>query len=163
MTVPNHEFNDIQGLVWSGFGSLTEACFVLLRVTDADAARAWLGTMLGSVTTIEQLRHQRLSRALQIALTAEGMRALGVATDILDGFSAEFISGMTGDEGRSRRLGDVASSAPSVWRWGGASVPHLVLMLYTDADLDTWRLQIEAGLGSGLAMLDTLFTSDMGG
>ncbi len=56
---------------------------------------------------------------MHIALTASGMRALGVAESVVDGFSAEFVSGMAGEEGRSRRLGDVGSSAPSLWRWGG--------------------------------------------
>ncbi len=43
-------------LLWSGYGPLKEACFLLLQVTDAAAARAWLGSMVESVTTIEQLR-----------------------------------------------------------------------------------------------------------
>ena len=64
-------------------------------------------------------RQAHVSRALHIALTAGGMRALGVAESVIDGFSAEFIAGMAGDEGRSRRLGDVGASAPSLWRWGG--------------------------------------------
>ena len=42
----------------------------------------------------------------------------------------EFISGMAGEEGRSRRLGDVASSAPSEWRWGAKQEPDVLLMLY---------------------------------
>jgi len=162
MTSPASDFADIQGLLWSGYGPLTEACYVLLRVTDADAARTWLGSMAASVTTIDRLRGQRANRALQIALTAAGMRALGVADSVISGFSAEFISGMTGEEGRSRRLGDVGGSAPSQWRWGGAREPHILLMLFADADLDTWRRELEAGLG-GLDVLDRLPTTNMGG
>lgn len=163
MTTPDREFGDIQGLLWSGYGPLPEACFVLLRVTDAATARAWLGRVVESVTTIEQLRRDRVIRALHIALTASGMRALGVPDTVIDGFSAEFISGMAGDEGRSRRLGDVGDSAPSRWRWGGAQEPHVLLMLYAKENLEAWRLEIEAGLGTGLAVLDRLYTSDMGG
>ena len=125
MTTPDSEFADIQGLLWSGYGPLKEACFLLLRVTDAAAARAWLGATAGSITTIEKLRQARVSRALHIALTAGGMRALGVAENVIDGFSAEFIAGLAGDEGRSRRLGDVGSGAPSLWRWGGTQEPHM--------------------------------------
>jgi deferrochelatase/peroxidase EfeB len=163
MTTPDAEFADIQGLLWSGYGPLKQACFLLLRVTDAAAARDWLGATVESVTTIEQLRQRHVSHALQIALTADGMRALGVAESVIDGFSAEFVSGMTGEEGRSRRLGDVGGSAPLLWRWGGAQVPHVLLMLYAHENLDAWRHQIEWGLGNGLAVLDGLSTTDMGG
>ena len=45
MPAPVSEFGDIQGLLWSGYGPLTEACFLLLQVQDAAAARAWLGSV----------------------------------------------------------------------------------------------------------------------
>ena len=63
MTTPDGEFGDIQGLLWSGYGPLKEACFLLLRITDATAARAWLRELTPSVTTIARLREQRVSRA----------------------------------------------------------------------------------------------------
>ncbi len=163
MAEPVSEFGDIQALLWSGYGPLTEACFLLLQVTDAAAARAWLGTMVDSVTTIDQLRERHLERALQVALTADGMRALGIAETIVDGFSAEFVSGMAGEEGRSRRLGDIGSNAPTLWRWGGVQQPHVLLTLYAKETVEAWRQQIEAGLGGGLAVIDRLHTSDMGG
>jgi deferrochelatase/peroxidase EfeB len=163
MTSPASNFGDIQGLLWSGYGRLTKACYVLLRVTDAAAARAWLGHIADSVTTIDHLRRQHAHRALHIALTAEGMRVLGVADAVINGFSAEFISGMTGEEGRSRRLGDVGDSAPSCWRWGGTQPPHILLMLFAEGDLDAWRSELEAGLGSGLSVVKCLPTTNMDG
>ena len=36
--------DDIQGLLQSGYGHHTEACFLLLRIKDLEAARAWLLT-----------------------------------------------------------------------------------------------------------------------
>jgi deferrochelatase/peroxidase EfeB len=163
MTTLDSEFGDIQGLLWSGYGSLTEACFLLLQVTDPGAARAWLGSMVQSVTTVEQLRKGRVVRALHIALTAEGMRALGVADTVVDGFSSEFVAGMSGDEGRSRRLGDLGDSAPSRWRWGGAQVPDILVMLYAENGVEAWCRQIEAEVRGALTVLDRLDTSDMGG
>jgi deferrochelatase/peroxidase EfeB len=161
MTSPNADAPDIQGLLRSGYGSLTEACFLLLRVTDAQAARAWLAG--APVTTVTHLQ-VHITTALQIALTASGMRALGVPESVIAGFSAEFVSGMAGEEGRSRRLGDVGPSAPTHWRWGGDSEPHVLLTLYAESDIIAWQRQIEAsGLGSGFAILATLPTSDMGG
>src|SRR5262249_6083997 len=46
-------------------------------------------------------------------------------------FSAEFYSGMTGDENRSRRLGDLGTNSPQYWDWGGQNNdPHLVVLVY---------------------------------
>jgi Dyp-type peroxidase family len=163
MPVAVSEFGDIQGLLWSGYGSLKQACFILLRVTDAAAARAWLATAADSVTTIEQLRQQQVTRACHIALSAAGMRALGVDEAAVTGFSAEFIAGIAGDEARSRRLGDIDQSAPAQWDWGNTEAPHILLMLYAESGLDAWRSQVEAGFGRGVAVLARLSTSDMGG
>ena len=101
--------------------------------------------MCRSVTTVEQLTPRARGRALQVALTANGMRALGVAMTVIDGFSAEFISGMAGEEGRSRRLGDVAATRRRValGRRAGAA---LLLMLYAEENLDAWRCRSKPGL-----------------
>jgi deferrochelatase/peroxidase EfeB len=161
MTAPITETADIQGLLRAGYDSMKEACFLLLSVTDATTARAWLAA--APVTTVRHLE-RRITTALHVALTAAGMRALGVAEGVISGFSAEFITGMAGDDGRSRRLGDVAANAPSGWHWGGAREPHVLLMLYAETGLDTWRQQIEtAGFRQGFAVLETLETSDMNG
>jgi deferrochelatase/peroxidase EfeB len=161
MTAPIADSADIQGLLRSGYGSMTEACFILLSVTDANAARAWLAT--APVTTVQHL-DRRIASALHVALTASGMRALGVTDSVMAGFSAEFIAGMAADEGRSRRLGDVGANAPSGWRWGSAREPHVLLMLYAEAGLAAWRAQIEtASYHQGFSVLETLQTSDMNG
>ncbi len=40
---PTANLADIQGLLWSGYGPLTEACFLLLRSRPIAARRgAWL-------------------------------------------------------------------------------------------------------------------------
>jgi len=72
---------------------MKEACFLLLSVTDATTARAWLAA--APVTTVQHLE-RRITTALHVALTAAGMRALGVAEGVISGFSAEFITGMAG-------------------------------------------------------------------
>src|SRR5580658_4534099 len=100
------EFADIQGLLRSGYGNLMEGCYLLLRIVDRTAAGHWLAG--APVTTAAE---RDVSTLLQIALSADGMRSLGVAERIIAGFSSEFQSGMAGQEGRSRRLGDVGASA----------------------------------------------------
>src|SRR5690242_7254973 len=94
-------FGDIQGLVRFGHGHLTEAAFLLLRIEDPRAARAWLATApVTSATDSQPLP----DTALQIAFTSGGLRRLGLAEDALAGFPDEFLIGMAGEENRSRRL-----------------------------------------------------------
>ena len=151
------DWQDMQGLLRFGHGRLTHACFVLLQVTDAVAARAWLAT--APVTSAEALSPLP-DTALQLALSREGLEALRVAPEIIDGFSNEFVAGMAGDPGRSRRLGDLAHNAPEHWTWGHATrVPHLLLMLYARPDKfaafqDDIRAQCEAGFRE-MARLET--------
>ena len=119
------ELDDIQGLVRFGYKHHTEASFLLLRVSDRDAARRWLATV--PVCTAETVEPPP-ETALQIALTGDGMRALGVADAIVDAFAADFVTGMAGDANRARRLGDVGANDPSRWQWGaGARMPHVVV------------------------------------
>jgi deferrochelatase/peroxidase EfeB len=121
------DFKDIQGLVRFGHGHLKGARFLLLNIVDAAAARAWLAA--APVTTAATSRLADV--ALQVAFTYEGLKKLGLPDDILRGFSDEFIVGMTGDESRSRRLGDVGQNDPSRWTWGQpGAVPHMMVLLY---------------------------------
>ena len=69
------ELDDIQGLVARGYGTLRAAVFVLLRIDDPAAARAWLGALAGEVATAERGRR---SEAVHVALTCSGLRRLGL-------------------------------------------------------------------------------------
>lgn len=123
------DYADVQGLVRFGYGKMKEASYALLRVKDAAAARSWLRT--ASITNAMAMNPPP-STAMQIAFTAEGLRALGVPDPVVAGFSPEFLAGMT-EEGRARRLGDVGTNAPAHWDWGyEASVPHLVVMFFAE-------------------------------
>ena len=123
------DFSDIQGIVRFGHGKLTDCSLYLLKVRDVAAARAWLGS--APVSSAVEL-DQPPQSALQIALTCDGLQALGVPDDVLAGFSDEFVSGMIGEDNRSRRLGDVGTNDPQYWNWGSrGKIPHLVVMLYS--------------------------------
>ena len=137
MTSSAVDYDDVQGLVRYGYAHMTEARFLLLRVADPGAARAWLR---GAPVTTAQRTEPRPAVALQVALSGEGLEALGVPAAILQGFSTEFLSGMAGEESRSRRLGDVAASSPSTWQWGGPGrVPHVLVLLYAEPGrLEPW-------------------------
>lgn len=136
------EYDDLQGLIRFGFGNLTETCFLLLLINDPDAAKEWLKTapITNAVKT-----EKRQSTALQIAFTATGLDKLGV-NGVINGFSDEFIFGMTGDSSRSRRLGDIEDNAPNCWAWGGnaKTMPHVLLMLYAEpGGVADWRKKVE--------------------
>lgn len=124
------DFSDVQGLVRFGFGKMTEACYLLLKVRDRRAARKWLA-QAQFTTAVEMSPPPRT--AIQIAFTRSGLEALGVSGAVMAGFSAEFLEGMTADENRSRRLGDTGANAPHNWQWGvNGNLPDAVLMLFAE-------------------------------
>ncbi|MDD5364250.1 MAG: peroxidase [Gallionellaceae bacterium] len=156
------ELDDVQGLLRFGYSHHTEACFLLLRVKDPAAARAWLAQ--APVTTAVEAKPVPAT-AMQVAISGPGLAALGIPDDLAAGFSEEFLAGMAGDEDRSRRLGDLDSSHPSNWAWGaGDAVPHVLLLLYAlPGHLADWRRSLEAELASGFTLQAELDTADLAG
>ncbi len=122
------EVDDIQGIIVRGYSNLQAACFVLLRITDADKAKLWLAGMAGK---IQNGTAKPADACMNIAFTYEGFRTLGLDSPALALFSNEFQEGMT-SEYRSRILGDQGESAPDKWQWGGPNTGqiHILLMLY---------------------------------
>ena len=162
-SVATVDFSDIQGIVRFGYGQLKDATFLLLKIRDVGAACAWLEN--APITTAEKLSHAPTT-ALQVGFTHEGLQALGLAEAVLQGFSPEFLSGMAGQESRSRRLGDVGASAPQSWRWGGTGkVPHMAVLVYAQkGSLDEWVQAIQGpSWTAAFELLDCLPTSDLGG
>jgi deferrochelatase/peroxidase EfeB len=162
MTPSQIDYSDVQGLVRFGYKSMTEACYVLLRIRDLEAARSWLG--VASITTAVEVDPPP-STAMQVAFTAAGLKALGVADAVLSGFSSEFLAGMM-EESRSRRLGDVGNSAPSQWVWGNSDrVPHLVVMFLAKPGLLEKFVATSTGKAwnDAFEVLRSLDTSDLGG
>lgn len=157
------EFEDLQGLLRFGHGKLTDTCFMLLNIIDAAAARQWLAA---APVTSAAAQSPPPDTALQIAFSVEGLRTLGIAESILDGFSDEFINGISGDESRSRRLGDVGANAPANWDWGGTpgQVPHVLLLLYAQkGGIAAWRQSVEVPpFSSAFQGLQVLPTQDIG-
>ncbi len=140
------DFTDVQGLVRFGYKRMTRAVYALVQVKNAAAARAWLRT--APVTNAVALNPPP-TRALHVAFTAPGLRALGVSESVIAGFSHAFRSGMA-EESRARQLGDVSTDAPENWLWGNSgNEPHLVVMFFAEPDYfdalvqsltgETWR------------------------
>jgi deferrochelatase/peroxidase EfeB len=154
---------DIQAFAYTGFGSLSGAAYLLLRIADAPAARDFLGKL--EIASVEDLERARLAEVTQCAMTAAGLRALGVGASIVQRFNPEFVEGMAGNPNRSRRLGDLGANAPDKWTWGvGDREPHALLMLFARPERigDLVRERREAAERSGFSAIEALPTADMG-
>ncbi len=156
---------DTQALVKTGFRDL-RGCYLLLRIVDAGPARAWLRSLqLTKVSAVGGGQTQ--DAAVQMALTAAGLSALGHDRELIEVFAPEFTISLADDPSRSRRLGDIGDNAPMHWDWGsGATEPHVLLMLFAKGEqriralAEEMRRQAEA---AGLSSVTTLPTSDMDG
>ena len=151
-------FDDVQGLVRFGHAHLTEASFTLVQVSDAAAARAWLAA---APVTSAKAASPLPDTAMQIAVTCEGLRRLGLGEEAIAGFSAEFISGIAGEDNRSRRLGDVGVNSPALWRWGAPGrAPHLLVMLYArPGGLAAWAEAVKgAEWSAAFSVMEVLST-----
>jgi Dyp-type peroxidase family len=120
------ELDQLQGLIARAYPALRAATYVLLAIDDANAARAWLGSLLVTPAPVRQP-----DGALNVALSASAFHTLGLPEEVLQQFSNEFVAGMTTPH-RRRMLGDVGQSAPERWLWGGPSTPavDVLLMLF---------------------------------
>jgi Dyp-type peroxidase family len=150
------ERNDIQGLVVSSYKHLTCAAYILLRISNAASARAWLAQRLGEITTAMG-KHPEVS--LNVAFTSNGLKALGLKPEALATFSFPFQEGMATDH-RSRILGDNDESAPLQWEWGGTknAVDLLLLLFAKDESTLAAELNRQQGffLAGGLGVMKTL-------
>ena len=157
---PTIDLKEVQGLVVRGFGNLKEARFFLLGIDDRDRAGRRLSEMADAVTSAA-MRPDRY--AINVAFTAAGLRALGLPSDAVAGFSFEFRDGMV-SEHRTRILGDVGDSSPEKWQWGGPTqraVDVLVMLYAVDREaLEEGRsiLDLEQ---SGVSIVKELDTSHL--
>ncbi len=155
------DLDDVQGLLWSGYGKL-KAAFLLLRIEDAGRARQWLARCSDEVTTA-RAADASPPRALHVALTADGLAVLAVPDDVRAQFATEFQRGMASDDARARRLGDVGANDPCRWDWGvGPRAPHVAVLLYAACDaLEPWRASVTTQcLAAGFSLVTVLATAN---
>src|SRR5713101_9045918 len=76
------ELNDIQGIILRAYGRLPFACYIFLKIDDPIKAKTWLRELVdaGEITTAlyREKREERLTPHLNIAVSATGLRALGL-------------------------------------------------------------------------------------
>jgi Dyp-type peroxidase family len=162
------DLSDIQGIVTRAYKTLPSARFLLMRINDAESARAWLDTVAGSVTAAVG---EPIGQALNVAFTSIGLTALGLDRKTSETFAFEFSEGMTAEH-RRLTLGDHGDSDPDRWVWGGPNTHpvHILLMIYAkdDATLEGFQRNLldaaAHGTLSEVGQLDTyvLFDRDSG-
>ncbi len=120
---------DLQGDILRAYGNdydCTAYAFVTIECPPAQA-RAWFSGLLDHVTTAEPWKQGKPVTTLNVAVTAAGLKALGVSDDVVSSFSAEFREGMAG---RAVRLGDTGSNDPKSWERGlGSGEAHVLLTI----------------------------------
>src|SRR5579872_919667 len=147
------EVHDIQGIVLHGYGHLSHARFVMLRVADAQDAKRWLEHIASEISSATHRRGEEELPGAQtnLAFTLGGLEKLGLPRDTLSAFPREFQMGMAAPE-RSRRLGDLGECAPESWQFGGPNTPaiDLMLMLYA-RDEATLHRSAQHAFGASMA------------
>jgi porphyrinogen peroxidase len=144
----SQQLSDIQGMLNSGFGWLTDSRFWLLTIRDGreDQAREWLSKLARSnlmVTAKRVLKGKKessIDEAVAIAFSFAGLAKLGVRETGKHPFPTPFRSGM-GSALRESLLRDVPRRE---WRWSdvegctGRQTVHVVVA--------NWRLPDAAAL-----------------
>jgi deferrochelatase/peroxidase EfeB len=122
--------DDIQGLVFSGYKAQPFARYYVLRFGSGDA-RAFLGEILNRISSAS-LEEEDDRRRLNIALSASGLRTLGLEENSLSTFPRELLQGMAHPE-RSLALGDAGPDAPEHWQLGRPGTGELDGVLFSYA------------------------------
>jgi Dyp-type peroxidase family len=143
------ELEDIQSGVLRPRPSPYAATYIVLRIDHAPHGRELLRRLADVVTPASASQTADRDTWVSVALSYNGLAALGVPQASLDSFAWEFRQGMTA---RAGALSDVGESAPEHWEKPfGTSEVHLVL---TGVAPDQARL--EAALARGRAAIADL-------
>jgi Dyp-type peroxidase family len=136
------ELDDIQSGVLRARPSPYAATYLLFRIDDRAAGREMMRRLAEVVTPASESESRAGDAWISVALTFEGLKALGVPQASLDGFAWEFQQGMVA---RAGALRDTGESAPEHWEWplGTPDVHVALVALAPDSD------RLEAVLARG--------------
>lgn len=122
------DLHDIQGAVLWSRPTPYAGCYLVLRIDEAKDGRELLRRMIPHVATAGEWNASAGAATINLALSYEGLKALGVPQSSLDSFPVEFRQGMPARA--ETELGDTNESAPANWeRPFGTSDVHLAVSL----------------------------------
>lgn len=157
MATPDIDYGDVQGTILRGY-RVDMARHFILQVTDATAARTFIGNLVDGTNGVPRLTTaarwtEKPACFVNVGFTAGGLTALGVTADQLRTFDTAFQAGAT-DPVQAADVGDVGGSAPAKWL-GGVETwrnAHLVLSLWVHEDaavLEQQSARLRAGFAAG--------------
>jgi len=122
---PSLAFDEIQSGVFRPRPSPYAATYIFLRIDDRKAGRELMRRAAGVVNSSADLASKTEDAWVSVALTFEGLKALGVPQESLDSFPPEFQRGMAA---RAEVLHDTGESAPENWEKPfGTSGIHVII------------------------------------
>jgi Dyp-type peroxidase family len=102
---------EVQANVLTSFPRMTHGCMLLIGFDSGESARAFVGRMAREVTSHAETKSAKLG--VNVALSFEGLRTLGLTELELEAFPIEFREGMAA---RAGSLGDVGAEHPDRWQ-----------------------------------------------
>lgn len=128
---------NIQGFILNGY-HMDAVHYFVLEVQNPPAAKKFLQKIsTGDLADGPQISNaiiwsQKPDYCLNVGITMDGLRALGLPEESLDSFAKEF------QEGAAKRasiIGDTDEHSPENWRGGlGKGEDHVILLLHTKRD-----------------------------
>ena len=126
------ELDDIQSGVLRPRPAPYAATYIGLRIDDPNAGRQLMNNALRAVTSAANPSSPSADTWVSVALTCNGLKALGVPPSALESFSWEFRQGMAA---RAHDLGDVGESSPENWEkpLGTGQIHVIIVAVSIDA------------------------------
>jgi len=146
---PALELDDIQNGVLRPRPSPYAASYIILRIDELAGGREVLRRLSEVVTSVAVPESPAGDTWVSVALTYEGLKALGTPQASLDSFAWEFRQGMAA---RAAALGDVGESAPEHWEapFGTAQTHVIVVGVAPD------EARLEAAIARGRKAFENL-------
>lgn len=141
------DFDDIQGFILRGYTMPYLRC-IALRIDDAARGRRFLSALASEITTAGPWAVKPAS-CLNLGITSDGLKALGLPETSLRSFPEEFREGAIG---RASHIGDTGANAPENWTGKFASgETHLLLWLFAMSleSLDDRTSRVRGLVGEG--------------
>jgi Dyp-type peroxidase family len=128
------ELDDIQSGVLRPRPTPYAATYIVLRIDDQKAGQQLMHHVAKVVTSAANPSSPLADTWVSVALTYQGLKALGVPQQSLDSFSWEFRQGMAA---RAKELGDIGESSPENWEKPLGSPEMHVIITAVSPDAQT--------------------------
>jgi Dyp-type peroxidase family len=153
------ELHDIQSGVLRPRPTPYAATYILLRIDDRLAGRELMRRARLVVSSAGEQRSPLNETWVSVALTFQGLKALGAPRESLESFSPEFQAGMAA---RASLLGDCGESSPERWEspLGSPDVHVVITALSPDAAHLDAALERARGALRGLPGVTTIWRQD---